>query len=266
MNKTKFDLMVENILNITEGRKPKTYPKMVIDFDKLEQGVNSLSESNPFKKIYQFALQGLKQYGDNEFFTNEEMSQEAKTLPEWEEALFSAFSGAALSKIEKKTFAERFFKFVQDPDREYMSEYVSEVEPEKAVESVSQHIFDYINQADNETASVEEVVAYIGRYGHDESEVKDIIKKMVEDGQLSEVDGKLTAIKDPSLDELDPVDSELGASNDPDDLEAFRDDTLDDEEPDSGRLPDDVAKELGIDPSDPFGDEDFLSSGDKYEE
>lgn len=61
MNKTKFDLMVENILNITEGRKPKTYAKMVIDYNKLEQDINNLSDSNPFKKIYLHALNGLKE-------------------------------------------------------------------------------------------------------------------------------------------------------------------------------------------------------------
>ena len=266
MNKTKFDLMVENILNITEGRKPKTYAKMVIDYDKLEQDINNLSDSNPFKKIYLHALNGLKEYGEGKYFTNQEMSAEAKTLPELEESLYNAFSGAALSKVEKKTFAERFFKFITDPDREYMSEHVAEVSADKHVESVSQHIYDYINQSDDETASIEEVIAYIGRYGHDEAEVKEIIQKMVEDGQLAEVDGKLTAIKDPSLDELEPSDSELGVSNDPDDLEAFRDDTLEDEEPDSGRLPDDVAKELGINADDPFGDSDFLASGEKYED
>lgn len=266
MNKTKFDLMVENILNITEGRKPKTYAKMVIDYDKLEQDINNLSDTNPFKKIYLHALNGLKEYGEGKQFTNQEMLADAKTLPELEEALYNAFSGAALSKVEKKTFAERFFKFITDPDREYMSEHVAAVSADKHVESVAQHIYDYINQSDEESASTEEVIAYIGRYGHDESEVKDIIQKMIQDGQLSETNGKLTAIKDPSLDELEPEDTELDGSNDPDDLEAFRDDTLEDEEPDSGRLPDDVAKELGIDPNDPFGDEDFLTSGDKYED
>ena len=54
MNKTKFDLLIENILNVTEGRKPKTYEKLIVDFDKLENDINSLSEENPFKKIYTF--------------------------------------------------------------------------------------------------------------------------------------------------------------------------------------------------------------------
>lgn len=265
MKKTNFDILVENILNITEGRKPKTYSKMVIDFDKLEEGINNLSDSNPFKKIYQYAFNGLKEYGEGQYFTNEEMTQEAKTLPEWEESLYAAFSGAALSKNEKKTFAERFFKFVQDPDREYMSEFVAQPEPEKAVESVSQHIYDYINQSENETATVDEVVNYIGRYGHDAEEVKDIIHQMVKDGQLSEENGSLTAIKDPALDDIEPDDSEIGGNLDPDDLEAFRDDVGEDEDPDSGRLPDDVARELGIDPNDPFGDDDFMSSNEKFD-
>ena len=266
MNKTKFDLMVENILNITEGRKPKTYPKMSVDYNKLEQDINNLSDSNPFKKIYLHALNNLKEYGEGKYFSNDELTADAKTLPELEESLYNAFTGASLSKLEKKTFAERFFKFITDPDREYLSEHVAEVEPDKHVESVAQHIFDYINQADEESASIEEVISYIGRYGHDEAEVKDVISKMVKDGQLAEVDGKLTAIKDPSLDEMEPEDSELGVSNDPDDLEALRDDTLEDEEPDSGRLPDDVAKELGIDPSDPFGDNQFVSDNESFDD
>ena len=265
MNKTKFDILVEHILLTTEGRKPKTYPKLVVDYDKLEQDINNLSDSNPFKKIYLHALNGLKEYGEGKYFTNQEMSAEPKTLPELEESLYNAFSGAALSKVEKKTFAERFFKFITDPDREYTSEHVAEVEPNKHVESVSQHIFDFINQADDESASIEEVISYIGRYGHDESEVKEIVQKMVADGQLAEIDGKLTAIKDPSLDELEPEESELEKTGEPDDLEAFVDDTGEDEAPDSGRLPDDVAKELGIDPSDPFGDKEFSGDNDDYD-
>lgn len=265
MNKTKFDILVENILNITEGRKPKTYPKLLIDYNKLEQDVNNLSDNNAFKKIYLHALNGLKEYGEGKFFTNEEMMEDPKTLPELEESLFNAFTGASLSKLEKKTFAERFYKFITDPDRGYTSEYVAEIAPDKHVESVSQHIFDYIDQSDDETSSIEEVVSYIGRYGHDEAEVKEIIQKMVADGQLAEIDGKLTAIKDPSLDELDPEDSDLEKTGESDDMEAFRDDTGEEEDPDSGRLPNDVAKELGIDPNDPFGDTDFLDDNEDFE-
>lgn len=256
---TKFDILIENILNITEGRKPKQYNKMVIDFDKLENDILSLSDQNPFKKIYKHAIDGLKQYSDNEYFTNEEMSSEAKTLPEWEDAIFNAFSGQSLSNIEKKRFTERFFNFLKDPDREYFSEFIGN-EKIKNFESMEQHIYDYINGSDDEKATLSDVVAYINRYGHDENEVKDVIEKMVKDGQLEKIDNNtLRTLKDPSLDSNEPDDSELSDNLESDDMEAFRDDTLEDETPDE-KLPDDISRELGIDPNDPFGDDDFFDS------
>ena len=263
MEKTKFDLLVEHMLNIAEGRKPKQYNKMVIDFDKLENDINNLSDSNPFKKIYLFAIDGLKSYGEGKYFTNEEMSNEAKTLPEWEDAIYAAYYGHSLNKLEKKRFTERFFSFLKDPDREYFSEYVAEPSFEKAVASMEQHIFDYVSQSDNETTSKEEIVAYIGRSGHDEEEVAKVIDKMVSEGQLEEVDGKYKAVSEPSFDEAEPEESELTKPSDADDLEAFRIDTLEDETPERGeKLDPELAAELGIDPNDPFGDEDYMRSTD----
>jgi len=189
------------------------------------------------------------------------MSGESKTLPEWEEAIVNAYSGQALSSIEKIRFAERFFNFVKDPDRQYFSEYVGEIPADKRVESVQQHIYDFIHQSESGSASVEEVVQYIERYGHDANEVKDIIQKMVSDNQISNEDNILTVLQDPSLDSLDPEESDLESSGD--DMEAFRDETGEDEDPESG-ISDDIAAELGIDKNDPFGDEQFLSDNESY--
>lgn len=259
MTKTKFDILVEHILNISEGRKPKQYNKLVIDFEKLENDINGLSSDNPFKKIYQFALNNMKSVGDDSF-TYDELANDPKTLPEWEEAFYNAFHGGSLSNLEKRRFGERFFNFAKDPDREYFSEYVGSVDggsADKHVESMQQHIFDYVNQAEKESASKDEIISYIGRYGHEPSEVSDVIAKMVEDGQLR-VDGdQYFPQTDPSLDAIDPEDSELTGKVDPDDMEAFRDDVSEDEESSDGRISDDIAKELGIDVDDPFGDKEF---------
>lgn len=267
MKKTKFDLVVEHILNINEGRKPKKYQKMIIDFDKLESDINSLSDKNPFKKLYTFAINGLKQYGKNEFFTNEEMSQDSKTLPEWEDAIFNAFSGASLSQGEKNRFTERFFNFLKDPDREYFSEFVGKTmeSEDKPTESVEQHIFDFINQSENESASKQEVIQYANRYGHDEEESKKTIEKMIKDGSLREDGDTLVAVSEPSIDEMEPNESELSDSPNADDLEAFRtdiedasdDEDLDDLKGKKGKIPHDIAQELGINPDDPFGDNDM---------
>jgi hypothetical protein len=269
MKKTKFDLVVEHILNINEGRKPKKYQKMIIDFDKLESDINGLSDKNPFKKLYTFAINGLKHYGKNQYFTNEEMAEDPKTLPEWEDAIFNAFSGASLSRSEKNRFTERFFNFLKDPDREYFSEFVGKtMEPEnKTTESVEQHIFDFINQSENESATKQEVIQYANRYGHDEEEAKKTIEKMVNDGSLREDGDNLIAVSEPSIDDLEPSDSELNTSSDDevDDLEAFRTDIEDASDDDDafdggrakGKIPDDIAQELGINADDPFGDNDM---------
>jgi len=264
MEKTKFDLLVEHMLNIAEGRKPKQYNKMVIDFDKLESDINGLSDQNPFKKLYQHAISGLKSYGGDNYFSNEEMSQEAKTLPEWEEAINNAFLGHSLSKLERKRFGERFFNFVKDPDREYFSEYVAEPSVDKSIASMEQHIFDYVSQSDEESTTKEEIVQYIARYGHDSEEVSKVIEKMVTDGQLIEMDGKFKAANDPS-DDVDPEDADLDklstTSEDP--TEIFANDRLEDEEDEKGaRIPPELADEFGIDANDPFGDEDYLRSTD----
>jgi hypothetical protein len=256
----KFDLFVENVLNITEGRKPKKYNKLLINFEKLENDIISMSDENPWKKLYQYALKNMKSIGDDDSFTNEELSNDPKTLPEWEEAFYNSFSGASLSKMEKKRFSERFFNFVKDPDREYFSEYVGE-DSNKPIESMQQHIFDYINQSEDESATKEEIVSYIGRYGHEEEEISSTLSRMVEDKQLRHENGKFYPEKDPSLDSLEPNEDEI-EDNNPDDLEAFRDDSIaydddDDDNEDDYRISNDAAKELGIDPNDPFGDKEL---------
>lgn len=262
MEKTNFDLLVEHILNIAEGRKPKQYQKMVIDFEKLESDINALSDTNPFKKIYEFALNGLKSYGEGKYFTNEEMSQEAKTLPEWEKAIYEAYFGHSLTKLEKKRFADRFFSFVKDPDREYFSEYVPATSPEKSFANMEEHIFDYVNESESEEGTPkDEVVKYIGRYGHDESEILKVIDKMIQDGNLSEVNGKLTAASEPEFGEEEP--EELNSKQEEDTTEFLKTDTLEDERPEkTDHLDPELAREIGIDPNDPFGDEDYFRSTD----
>lgn len=245
----KFDVLVEELLNLNEGRRPKIYEKFVLDFDKIESDIESMSDSNPFKNIYKFAVNGLKEYAPNQYFTNDEMANEAKTLPEWESSIFSAFSGQSLSNKEKKQFSQRFFSFLRDPDREYFSVYYPEKTDDQKFTNMEEHIYNFINNSEQESTPKSEVLIYISKYGYEDDEINSVISKMINDGQLAENDeGNLITIKDPSLDDLEPDDSELSL----DDSESL----LDDSEVDDSRPEEDPEEDL----NDIFGindDEDF---------
>ena len=252
MKKTKFDLLVENIISITEGRKKKVYPKLVFNFNKFQEDINNLEDS-PYKALYQYVINKLKQINGKDAFSLEELSSDPKTMPEWEEEFLLTLGG----KENKKEMFTRLFRFVTDTDRGYFSEQTDSLDSsdigDKPVESIEDHIYNFIKQSSNEDATMDEIVHYISRYGLEEDEIIKIVTGMLKgedggDGKLREEDGKYYCQDDPSLDELDPSDSDL--NKDGDDMEGFK---LSDDDADLT----DEYEELGLNPKDPFDDDDF---------
>ena len=93
---------------------------------------------------------------------------------------------------------------------------------------------------------------------------------MVKDGQLGEQDGKLVAIKDPSLDDLEEPETFDNNIKD-DDLEGLRTDIESGEGDDyntdssiSSEIDPELAKDLGIDSNDPWGEKGMLD--DNYDD
>jgi hypothetical protein len=252
MNKTKFDLLVEHIIQVSEGRKPKVYNQLTIDFDKLESDIQNMSDSNPFKKIYEYSIRNMKKIDDQRSFTNEEMKEFSKTLPEWEQEIFKSVIDMPILKSEKKKFAERFYNFLKDPDREYFVDQADLLDDSVSITSIEENIFNFINQAEEDFSSLAEITTYMLKYGHSESETEKMLNKMVESGQLLKVDGKYATNKqEDNLDNLEPDDTMIDTSEEEDDGKydsglIYKGDAAED------------LKNLGIDdPDDPFGDNDF---------
>jgi len=253
MKKTKFDILFEKVVTINEGRKKKVYPKYTLNVDKLKEDLQNLK--SPFKNFYISSLQHVENTGNL-----------PETKPEWENTIMSGFYDKGLSPDEKKMLFKRFWHVLTTPDHSYFVEFdENSVQPEeeKSISSVEEHIYNYIIESDDEAATKEEIKSYISKYGHEEEEVEKIISKMVKDGQLADQDGKLVAVKDPSLDDLEEPES---LNNDPnDDMEGLR---TDEEEGDidnfttdssiSHKIDPELAKDLGIDSEDPWGEKEML--------
>jgi polyhydroxyalkanoate synthesis regulator phasin len=254
MKKTKFDILFEKVVTVTEGRKKKVYPKFTLNVDKLTEDLKNLK--SPFKNFYLQALQHVQATGNL-----------PETKPEWESTINHGLLNQGLGPDERNLLFKRFWHVLNTPDHSYFVEFdenaANEEETSKSISSVEEHIYNYIIESDDESASKEEIKSYISKYGHEEEEVDKIIDKMVKEGQLGEQDGKLVALKDPSLDELEAPETLDTDSND--DMEAFRTDTetgdIDSMNTDSAithELDDETAKDLGIDPSDPWGEKGLL--------
>jgi polyhydroxyalkanoate synthesis regulator phasin len=254
MKKTKFDILFEKVVTVTEGRKKKVYPKYTLNMDKLTDDLKNLK--SPFKNFYLQALQHVQSTGNL-----------PETKPEWESTITVGLMNQGLGPDERKLLFKRFWHVLNTPDHSYFVEFdenaATAEEAPKSISSVEEHIYNYIIESDEESATKEEIKSYISKYGHEEEEVDKIIDKMIKDGQLGEENGKLVAMKDPSLDELE--EPETFDSNTNDDMEAFRTDTetgdLDELNTDSSishEFDDETAKELGINPNDPWGEKELL--------
>lgn len=253
MKKTNFDILFEKVITINEGRKKKVYPKFTLNLDKLTEDLKNLK--SPFKNFYLQALQHVQSTGNL-----------PETKPEWESTINHGFLNQGLGPDERKLLFKRFWHVLNTPDHSYFVEFdenaANQEEQTKSISSVEEHIYNYIIESDDEAATKEEVKAYISKYGHEEEEVDKIINKMIADGQLGEENGKLVAIKDPSLDELEAPES---FDNTDDEMEAFRTDTesgdIDSLNTDSSISHDidpETAKDLGIDMDDPWGEKGML--------
>lgn len=261
MKKTQFDILFEKVITINEGRKKKVYPKYTLNLDKLTNDLKELK--SPFKNFYITALQHVQATGNL-----------PETKPEWESTINHGFLNQGLGPDEKKLLFKRLWHFLNTPDHSYFVEFdenaAAQQEEEKSISSVEEHIYNYIIESDDESATKEEIKSYISKYGHEEEEVEKIINKMIVDGQLGEENGKLVAIKDPSLDELEEPET---FNNSDDDMEGLRTDEetgdIDNLETDSAishEIDPELAKDLGIDVNDPWGERSVLDDNiDDYE-
>lgn len=259
MKKTQFDILFEKVLTINEGRKKKVYPKYVLNMDKLTEDLKNLK--SPFKNFYLQALQHVQDTGNV-----------PETKPEWESTINIGLMNQGLGPDERKLLFKRFWHVLNTPDHSYFVEYdesasATQEEPSKSISSVEEHIYNYIVESDEESATKEEIKNFISKYGHEEDEIDKIITKMVKDGQLGEDNGKLVALKDPSLDELEAPESFDG--NTDDEMEGLRTDTesgeLDSLDSDSAithEIDPDLAKDLGINFDDPWGEKEMLSDNE----
>ena len=261
MKKTKFDILFEKVVIVNEGRKKKVYPKYTLNMDKLSEDLKNLK--SPFKNFYLQALQHVQSTGNL-----------PETKPEWESTINIGLMNQGLGPDERKLLFKRFWHVLSTPDHSYFVEFdekaTSEDEPAKSISSVEEHIYNYIIESDDESATKEEIKSFISKYGHDEEEVDKIIDKMVKDGQLGEQDGKLVAIKDPSLDDLEEPETFDNNTKD-DDLEGLRTDIESGEGDDyntdssiSSEIDPELAKDLGIDSNDPWGEKGMLD--DNYDD
>ena len=254
MKKTKFDILFEKVVTVNEGRKKKVYPKYTLNMDKLTEDLKNLK--SPFKNFYLQALQHVQSTGNL-----------PETKPEWENTVNVGLMNQGLGSDERNLLFKRFWHVLNTPDHSYFVEFDennrSEEESVKSISSVEEHIYNYIVESDDESATKEEIKSFISKYGHDEEEVDKIIDKMVKDGQLGEQDGKLVAIKDPALDDLE--EPETFDNNTNDDMEGLRTDIesgdgdiYDTDSSITSEIDPDLAKDLGIDSDDPWGEKGML--------
>jgi hypothetical protein len=266
MKKTKFDMLFEKVLTINEGRKKKVYPKYTLSVDKLMEDLKTLK--SPFKNMYMTALQHVIDTGNL-----------PETKPEWEKTIKSGFYGQSLGEDERNMLFKRFWHILNTPDHAYFVEYDASQEqnleaPEKSISSVEEHIYNYIIESDDEAATREEIVALITKYGHEDDDINKIIDKMIAEGELSEQNGKIVAVKDPSLDEIDDSSENMINTDTDSDLEGLRTDIesgdIDEFSSDSAishEIDPELAKDLNIDPNDPWGQKGMLDDNlDDYED
>ena len=229
----KFDLLVEKLLS--EGRRPKQQKLVVIDFPKLEEYLNQMSDDNFFKAAYTAATNKLKSAGSEGEFTNEEMMENPKTQAEWLNEIELSYAGNGIDNATKKKLAIRFYEFLNDKDRNFMIDYDGQSSDSLDTSSdIENKIFTFIKNSDG-GASEAEIYEYAARYGKDESAVDDILSKFVDSGEISLENGLYSADVEES--EVEPEDSELESEED-DDVSDDIFDTLDidpEEESDDAR-------------------------------
>jgi hypothetical protein len=259
MKKTKFDMLFEKVVTVNEGRKKKVYPQYTLDVNKLMEDMKTLK--SPFKNMYISALQHVVDTGNL-----------PETKPEWEKTIKSGFYGQSLGEDERSMLFKRLWHILNTPDHSYFVEYDPTIEnvetTEKSITSVEEHIYNYIIESDDEAATRDEIISLISKYGYEGDEINKIIDKMIAEGELGEQNGRIVAVKDPTLDEID-VDEDLTSFSNQDeldnDMEGLRTDIetgdIDNVDTDSAishDLDPDIAKELGIDVDDPWGQKEML--------
>jgi hypothetical protein len=254
MKKTKFDILFEKVVTINEGRKKKVYPKYTLNVDKLTEDLKILK--SPFKNMYLTALQHVIDTGNL-----------PETKPEWEKTINSGFYGQSLGEDERNMLFKRLWHLLNTPDHGYFTEYNESQQvvdsPEKSISSVEEHIYNYIIESDTDSATRDEIISLISKYGHESDDINKVIDKMIAEGELGEQDGKLVAIKDPSLDEIDEPETLNGDDND---MEAFRTDIesggdidkIDTDSAISHEIDPELARDLNIDPNDPWGQKEMF--------
>lgn len=207
----KFDLLVEKLLS--EGRRPKEQKKVVIDFPKLEEYLQQMSDDNPFKGMYNTAVKSLKSIGNGEEFTNEEMAEEPKSPSEWLKQIELAYTGKGIDPAMKKKLAVRFYEFLTDKDRNFIVDYAEQAGAVSldSTSDVEGKILTFIKVAEEGTKK-EEIYEYAARYDKSEDEVDTILAGLVESGQISLENGVYSGDSEES--DVEPEDSELESDDD----------------------------------------------------